>query len=93
MLILNQQKNKAVNVDSCESIEIDYSVGSAYGIKAVMESDWTEPGGEYSPRKSTIRLGVYKTSKVAESIIFAISQSYANKGRLFIMPEDNEEWF
>ena len=86
MLILNQLKNKAVNLDNMESIEIDYGLGNAYAIvKAV---GWRPLDSAEFSTPSTVKLGEYKSSLTAENVIRDIYTAYANEARCFSMPED-----
>lgn len=89
MLILTQNGNKLVNLDSCESVEIDYSVGNAYGIKAVIERNWNDPGYVDEPvYKSTIRLGVYNEPITAEAVMHSIFYAYERECKTYKMPPD-----
>ncbi|MBQ1314890.1 MAG: hypothetical protein IIY57_01745 [Erysipelotrichaceae bacterium] len=89
MLILNQLRNKVVNVDAVESIEVDYNTGNSYTIvKAVVEHPWDNE--EFPTKKITIALGEYSTSVKAEEVIKWIYTANLAESRGFKMPKDGE---
>lgn len=88
MLILNQRKDKVVNLDTVNSIEVGYEIGNPYSVKAVTEHPWDN---DVSCMPSTIKLGEYKSSLVAEYVIKSIYDAYANESRCFMMPEDTPD--
>lgn len=91
MLILNQLRNKTINLDAVESIEIDYRPGNAYGIKAVMGREWMEDDlCQYRYFESSVRIGEYSTSEIAKSVISAIAQAYASSVLVFHMPTEDD---
>ena len=91
MLILTQNEHAIVNLDLCESIEIDYSVGNAYGIKAVMERSWNE-AGDFAllppEQKSVVRLGIYKSSLTAEAVMQSVFYAYERDCKTYKMPPE-----
>ncbi len=89
MLILNQLKNKVVNLDSMESIEIDYCLGDAYAV--VKAIGWRPLDSDTFSKPSTVKLGEYKSSLVAEYVIKSIYDAYAQESRCFMMPEDTPD--
>lgn len=88
MLLLSQNKKTIVNTDMVESIEIDYSVGSAYGIKAVFERNWNDPDTGEVVQYSSKRLAIYKSSLDAEEVLKSLYSAYANEADVFTFPPD-----
>lgn len=80
MLILNQRKDRVVNLDQVESIIVGYHIGKPYSVKAIFDANLNNEVYE--------KLGEYESSLTAESVIQSIYMAYANEARCFSMPED-----
>ncbi len=80
MLILNQRKDRVINLDQAESIIVGYHVGKPYSVKAIFDGNFNNEVYE--------KLGEYESSLTAESVIRDIYTAYANESRCFMMPED-----
>lgn len=83
MLILNQRKDRVVNLDTVESIAVGYNIGKPYSVKAIFDGNFNNEVYE--------TLGEYKSSLVAEYVIKSIYDAYAQESRCFMMPEDTPD--
>ncbi len=88
MLLFSQNKKVIVNTDMVESVEIDYSVGNAYGIKAVFERSWNDPDTGEVVQYASKRLAIYKSSLDADEVMKSLYSSYANGADVFAFPPD-----